>query len=294
MDFYLGVDGGGTSCRAALADATGRIRGRGNGGAANIMTDPDKALASIVEASRAAVADAGCDPAQTFSIPAVLGLAGANIDTFAERISSRLPFRHFLLQTDSSVALRGALGSHDGAVAILGTGSVFLSKRGEHTVQIGGWGFTVGDQGSGARIGRRALEETLLANDHVVPASALTTTLLSEFESDPDRIVEFGNVAIPADFARLAPRVFEFASGADPTARRIIEAEARMVSASIDAVMWPECSRLCLLGGLAPFYPPFLTDRYRRILVEPLGSALDGAVALSVERFVGERLHERS
>lgn len=285
MDYYLGIDGGGTSCRAALADADGRIVGRGKSGIANIMTDPDRALASIEAAAKAAAADAGLDPATALSAPAVLGLAGVNIRACAERIAARLPFARFALETDSSIALHGALGKNDGAVAILGTGSVFLSRHGTQVTQVGGWGFTLGDQGSGARIGRLALEQCLLAHDQIIPSSDLSESLLSEFGGDPERIVAFADGAKPADFGRYAVTVFDHASHGDAIAREIMETEARYVAGSIDAIIWPGCDRLCLLGGLAPFYPPFLAERHQGILIDPFGTALDGAVALAVERF---------
>lgn len=53
MTFYLiGIDGGGTSCRAAVAALGGRILGRGKAGAANILTDPETALQNITDAAR--------------------------------------------------------------------------------------------------------------------------------------------------------------------------------------------------------------------------------------------------
>ena len=38
-DYVIGIDGGGTSCRAALADRNGTLLGRGKSGASNILTD---------------------------------------------------------------------------------------------------------------------------------------------------------------------------------------------------------------------------------------------------------------
>ena len=55
MTLYLGVDGGGTGCRAAVCDATGRILGEGAAGSANIWTDPEGALVNILAASRQAL-----------------------------------------------------------------------------------------------------------------------------------------------------------------------------------------------------------------------------------------------
>ena len=59
MNLVLGIDGGGTSCRAALATADGRVIGRAKSGAANIRTDLTGARQNIVEAARLAFVDAG-------------------------------------------------------------------------------------------------------------------------------------------------------------------------------------------------------------------------------------------
>ncbi|MFC6489993.1 hypothetical protein ACFP9U_18710, partial [Nitratireductor sp. GCM10026969] len=55
----LAVDGGGTGCRALVADAQGRVLGRGESGAANIMTDPEGALRHVLEAAGRAADAAG-------------------------------------------------------------------------------------------------------------------------------------------------------------------------------------------------------------------------------------------
>jgi predicted amino acid-binding ACT domain protein len=59
VDLVLGIDGGGTSCRAAVAGLNGKIVGRAKSGAANIRTDLTGARANIVEAARLAFVDAG-------------------------------------------------------------------------------------------------------------------------------------------------------------------------------------------------------------------------------------------
>ena len=81
MDHVLGIDGGGTSCRAALATADGVVLGRAKSGAANIRTDLTGARANIVDAARQAFLAAGRDPELIPLTPAVLGLAGANVGT---------------------------------------------------------------------------------------------------------------------------------------------------------------------------------------------------------------------
>ena len=77
--FFLGVDGGGTHCRARLRDASGRLLGEATGGASNIFTDPDEAIANVDRVSRATFAQAGLDALQLAETAACFGLAGANM-----------------------------------------------------------------------------------------------------------------------------------------------------------------------------------------------------------------------
>lgn len=284
MSHLFGIDGGGTGCRAVIADPAGRILGRGVSGAANIMTNPDGALENIVAAADAACEDARL-PRETISDGiAVLGLAGANIGDFGPRIEARLPFREARVETDALTALHGALGAHDGAVAIVGTGSVFIARRGEEIRTVGGWGFMVGDLGSGARVGRALLQEALLAHDGVHKGSPLTDAVLKHFDDNPQSLVEYAHMARPGEFGTFASLVFDHAARGDRIGRSLVAGAVRSVEEALDAIMPPDCGRLCLLGGLAGRYRESLGERYRAALHEPLGDALDGAVALAGQR----------
>lgn len=285
-DYILGIDGGGTSCRAAVADADGVILGRGKSGAANILTDPNNAIISITEAAKAAFRDAGLDEAGVNGASAFLGLAGTNVGDLTRYVHDRLPFRHTDIDSDGLVALQGAIGNGDGAVAILGTGSIYMARRNNTVQYIGGWGFTVGDLGGGARIGHALLQEALLAHDGVHARTPLTDVVLDEFKHDPRGIVEFARLSKPGDFGRYAPLVFEHARQGEPQAIAIVEAGARSVNESLDAIMaLAGAPRLCLLGGLAALYPQWLCERHRAILVEAQADALTGAVALAANRY---------
>ncbi|MFC6491270.1 BadF/BadG/BcrA/BcrD ATPase family protein, partial [Nitratireductor sp. GCM10026969] len=183
--------------------------------------------------------------------------------------------------------VRGALGPHDGAAAIVGTGSVFGARVAGQVRIIGGWGFLLGDQASGARLGRALLEEVLLAHDGIRPGSALTGAVLARFDHDPGAMVTFGKEARPADFGAFAPEIFAAAEKGDPVAGRLVADGVAAIEAALDAVMPKGCDRLCLLGGLGEPYAPYLGARYRAVLQPPLGTALDGALTLAVERFGG-------
>jgi glucosamine kinase len=285
VDFVLGIDGGGTSCRAALAKADGVVIGRARSGAANIRTDLTGARTNIVEAARQAFLAAGQDPALLPQTPAVLGLAGANVGTYSQQLEAILPFSKSRVETDAEIALEGAVGPHDGAMAILGTGTAYMVRLDGKARAIGGWGFQIGDQGGGGRIGRDLLEQTLLAHDGIREASPLTEAILTVFRNHPEDVVEFTTNAKPGDFGGFAPKVFDYAGKGDAVAAWILEKSVADVEAALGALDLSPDAPLCLLGGLAALYAPLLSARYRALLQPPRDDALGGAVQMAVRMF---------
>jgi glucosamine kinase len=179
--YLVAVDGGGSTCRAAIADADGRILGTGRQGSANIHTDMQAAARNIIAATEEALAAAGMEKARMVTLPAFLGLAGFNVGIDERAASKLLPFERSVFEDDAVIALQGALGDGDGIVAVLGTGSVYISRHGERISKAGGWGFIVGDLGSGARLARALLQETLLAHDGIVAHTPLSRAIMAEF-----------------------------------------------------------------------------------------------------------------
>ncbi|MBP7241807.1 BadF/BadG/BcrA/BcrD ATPase family protein [Amaricoccus sp.] len=279
MTLYLGIDGGGTGCRAAVADASGRVLGEGAGGAANIFSDPDGARASVVAAAGAALVAAGLGSGLG-DLVAALGLAGANVRGRAERLAEGLPFARSRVVSDALISARGALGAEDGVIAAMGTGSVFAAQRGGEVRTIGGWGFLLGDQGSGARLGRSLCEAALLAHDGLAPGSPLLASVLAE-AGGPEQLVAWAQGARPADFAAFAPRMI--AAEGDAGAAAILDAAVTDAAAAIDLLLAPGPGIVCFLGGLGPYYAARLADRYGALVRPAQGSALDGALALARE-----------
>ncbi|MGY5807812.1 BadF/BadG/BcrA/BcrD ATPase family protein [Rhizobium sp. LEGMi198b] len=282
-EFAIGIDGGGTSCRAAVTDRLGKVLGNGKAGAANILSDLENSLVNIVASAREALSDAGLDPELVHTLPAVVGTAGANVGDYGKRIEKALPFANSHVVTDATIALQGALGDADGIIGAFGTGSVYNARRDGKIWGIGGWGFVVGDQASGARLGRDLLERSLLAHDKVQPPSPITEKIMAEFGGDPERIVEFAHASKPKDFARYAPMVFEHAERDDVVAIGIVKTAVNAIAESLDTLLWPECPAICLLGGLSKAYHPWLASRHKALLAEPKGDVLRGAVELAAK-----------
>ncbi|MEM6462519.1 MAG: BadF/BadG/BcrA/BcrD ATPase family protein [Pseudomonadota bacterium] len=283
--FFIGIDGGGSGCRAAVAGPDGVVLGRGTSGAANVLTDIDGGTRHIIEAAGEACREAACGADVLEKSDAVLGLAGANVEATVRAVVERLPFRRCAVESDALIAAHGALGDHNGAVAILGTGSVFASKNDDQIQTVGGWGFVVGDQGSGAVLGRRLMQRALLAHDGVKPGSPATAHILREFGDDPAALVAFAHKAVPGEFARYARLVIDYADRGDAVAGELLVAGARDVDASIAVTLQRTERRLCLLGGLAAAYEPRLSTEHRACLVPALADAVEGASRLAVKRF---------
>mgnify|MGYP000032302785 FL=1 len=278
---YLGLDGGGTGCRLAICDRSGRRLAEARGGAANYTSDPDATVRNLRAAIAAAAQEAGLDPAGLASCVAHLGLAGIMDAAQAATLAAAMPCDRITVTDDRPTTAAGALGDRDGAVAAVGTGSFVAVRRGESLRHFGGWGLRLGDQASGAWLGRSVLERCLLVRDGLAIASALTTALWQRFEDTPARMVAFGATAGPGALAEFAPLVIDAAASGDTQGRALMQAGAKYIESCLAAADLHADEVLCLTGGIGPHYAEYLTPETRQRLCPPQGSALDGALALA-------------
>ncbi len=285
MGLLIGIDGGGTGCRAVIADANGNLLGSGKSGAANIMTNFDGARHNIIQACQQAINNAGLEQEEINSAKAFLGLAGANIGDYATRMIDALPFAQCHIDTDAMISLQGAIGDDDGVVAIIGTGSVFIYRAHSKIHTVGGWGFMVGDLGSGSRLGRTLLQETLLSFDGIQNGSGLTDYILAQFENDPQTIVEYAHTAKPGEFGKFAPAIFQYAGKNDSIAMSIVSKAVGDIEETLDVILTRDEQKFCLLGGLGAIYADLLDDRFKNRISQPKGNAADGALALCWKKY---------
>lgn len=286
--FLIGVDGGGTHCRAAIALPDGTELSRAISGPANIASDIEMARQNVVDAVQKAAVLADLEFSELASASAFLGLAGASSLDLSAAISQQLPFALTHVSTDAAIALQGALGDNDGAIAILGTGSSFLARKGNVLQLIGGWGSQLSDHGGGARLGRAALEAALLAHDGIIKQSAMTQDLIRHFSGSALAIGHFSRTAKPADFGDFAPMVIDHLGRADNNARLVFIQAANAIDAALDALHLQHRDQISLLGGLADYYPPYLAKRHTIRLVQPKADALTGAIALAAKLSRGD------
>jgi len=285
----LGVDGGGTSCRARLCALSGEILGEAATGPANLRLGVEQSFSAVVSAATQTLDQAGISHAHLTRVVACLALAGASEPAYLTAAQGYPhPFRKTIVITDAHAACLGAHGQRDGGVVVVGTGTVGWAIVRGQTYRVGGWGLPISDEGSGAWLGFEALRRVLWALDGRLPWTGLLRALATEFGSDPHFIVRWADTASPRDFGSLAPRVLDYAAHGDAVAVELAKLAARHIDALATRLVEVGATRLALSGGCAPFLQNFLAEPTKSHLVEPSGDALEGA--LQVARSIAQSL----
>lgn len=277
--YRIGIDGGGTRCRFALT--TPETRYEEVLGSANVHTDQANAIRVLRSGLTALAMAAGLPHASLRSVPAYAGLAGASDAEAARTVQAALEMDHLVVEDDMRSTLTGALGTEDGVVAGIGTGS-FLARQADGDVRsIGGHGAELGDEASGCWLGRLLLARVLHVRDGLVQDSPLVSGTRDQFGGKVERILAFAKDASPSRFAELAPKVVEAAGAGDRNGVDLMRLGARYIETGIDALGRQEGETVCLTGGLGRHYAAYLPDRISGDLKDPAGTALDGALMLA-------------
>jgi glucosamine kinase len=232
MPILIGADVGGSKTGVGISEG-GEVLARAEGPGAAVR--PGRALASaatIAEVVRRALAQTGRLSGDVL----VVGAAGAGRDPERDELRKALRGEvladRVVVTTDIEIALAGAFEQGSGIVVSAGTGSIAVGRdRHGARVRIGGYGWQMGDEGSGYAIGRAALGAVSRAHDGRSPATALTDRVLGAARSaDFDSLVRWAASASPAEIAALAPPVLEVAAQGDPLAQGIADYAARELS----------------------------------------------------------------
>ncbi|WP_439523288.1 BadF/BadG/BcrA/BcrD ATPase family protein [Marivita sp.] len=279
--YIIGIDGGGTGCRVAIHDVHGRLIGTASGGAANYTSDPEATLQNITETLSCAAVSAGLSMDALMSAPAHLGIAGIVTAHDAQAAEALLPLQYCKVSNDQMISVVGALGDRNGAVVSVGTGSFVAIKRNTEVRYLGGWGLQLGDQASGAWLGRMALQRAALVLDDLKETSDAIETLLAQFDRDAAALIAFARHATPAAYAALAQTLFSASDNDDPNALALVKEGADYLNLCLRRSHLTGDDVVCLTGSLGPRYAPFLETPHKPRLAEPHGTALDGALRLA-------------
>jgi glucosamine kinase len=279
---FAGIDGGGTGCRARIEDAEGCLLGTGIAGPAALRIGIDRVLAEVEKACLVAIEDAGLCPNALSAVHAVVGLAGiGRKDALEQLVQKPHPFRSVTYVHDATIACIGAHGDRDGGIVIVGTGSVGFALVGGHEIRVGGYGFPISDEGSGADLGLHAIRLALRSYDERAVGTSLTHDVMMRFHNDPFEAVAWMDHATATEYATFAPLVIRHADVGDPVGRRILRDAAEQIDELVRRLSERGASRIALLGGLASSMQPWLAPDVQRRLVPVDGDAVDGALHLA-------------
>tara|TARA_Y100000296_G_scaffold50618_1_gene58029 strand:- start:1035 stop:1949 length:915 start_codon:yes stop_codon:yes gene_type:complete len=274
--YFIGIDGGGTKCRVILQDKSGTQIGEGISGPANIMRDPELAKTSILDGVAKAIdsanallasqnSDAPVTPITLSQCVVAAGLAGANISTAKARFETWAhPFHSLHILSDLHAACVGAHNGKPGAVIIVGTGSAgTVFNEGKFT-DLGGHGFPVGDFASGAWLGLKAVQHTLLCIDNIRSPDDLSKKICAELgTSNADDIVAKCAGFNTHHYASLVPCMLPLLNEGISQVTRIFKEGAEYLEIMAERLLGDNGHNLALIGGLRDVYVPYFSERIR-------------------------------
>ena len=230
---------------------------------------------------RGAGLEAGLAEADLGRVHAGICLAGIGRKGARESLAAwRSPFARAVFESDGLAACLGAHDGEDGGIVIIGTGSIGLARVNGEEIRIGGYGFPIGDEGSGADLGLAAIRVALRAHDGREPATRFTRDVLARFRSDPFEVVAWMDKAHATDYATLAPLVLRHADLGDSHARMIMQNAAAMIDAMVRTLFERGVPRVALIGGLSSAMEAWLAPDVRRRLSHVKSDAIAGALSL--------------
>lgn len=240
--FYVGVDGGGSKTVAVVADAQGRIRGRGEGGTSNHhIAGWRGAFAAVADAVGHARRTAGCDESPALAV--CMGMAGADTEEDQHRTLQWLKRqgigRASLVVNDGALLL-AATRQQEGVAVVSGTGSIAWGQDAQgKRARSGGWGHLIGDEGSGYALSIQAMRHTVTAADGRAPWGSLARAVLRFYGvKNAQGLLPYvyGRNIAKSDVAKLAPVVFRLAARGDGAARILVDDAAASLASLVASV----------------------------------------------------------
>ncbi len=288
------VDGGASATRVALYDGTGHRLGLTVTEPASLTLKGADAWTVILRALDSLFAAVGLSGSARPDIRYGIGLAGVSNTSQRDAFVAAAPAAAGLhVATDAYIACIAAHGGRPGAIVIVGTGSVgYRIEAPGRCRLVGGWGFPVGDEGSGAWLGREAVAQAL----HVLDGryrhrpTGLHRAIIEHCGGTRQAMLAWLFQAPSGRFAELAPLVVDHALRGDREGVALVSAAGREIDA-LATLLDPSFSvSLSLVGGLAEPLSPFLPERLKRRVRAPEADAIAGALRLAQGKAPAETL----
>lgn len=291
-DVYLGIDGGGTKCKARLEDVQGNLLAEAIAGPANAARNLTGSVKAVLEASEKAIAKANIKGLTLNQIHAGIGLAGINIPQVKQAfLKQSLPFASWHITTDLHIACLGAHLGQDGAIVIVGTGSSGVAIHNDQQFEMGGHGFVVGDKGSGAWLGKMAISHCLETLDGITPNNLLSKQVINLLDCDSAYdLVNLTLEAKPVLFASVAPLIFQLAANQQEDALLLVNQAATYINKICHRLLSGNLHRLSLIGGITQPLTPYLDSQLQAIIRPAQATPEQGAILYSKIKLAGSVL----
>lgn len=290
--WLLAIDGGGSKTAARLTNIISGQQWQQQAGAASLTNDYALAIANIKQLISQLCHVSG---ALSNQITAVMGLAGAGNPQQQQQAEADLAplLQQLLITTDARTSLYGANLGQPVVVVALGTGSVAMRLQADgQEQQVGGWGFNIGDEASGAWLGKIAMRELLWQVDSKAGIqSPLLQAIADNTAATPELLLPWLKSATPANYAQLAPLVFAYQPQCS-IAQQLLIQHGQAISQLIAAAREDTELPVMLLGGLANISCPLLSPLEQTLLQPARGNSVDGAHILATQLYNRTTLHK--
>ncbi|WP_412970903.1 BadF/BadG/BcrA/BcrD ATPase family protein [Glaciecola sp. MF2-115] len=289
MSYFVGIDAGGTHCRASLYDDKARLLGSGKAGPANVFNDFASAMQQIEHAISLAISDSKIHT-DSSNIVVGAGCAGGQTALAKEQLLKwRHSFKQFYMISDLHASCFAANKGDPCIVIITGTGSSIAHYQASNVAQYGGHGFFHGDDASGAWLGLSAVKLLLKSYDHIVRDDEFCSVISKELELDYppseankakhiDAILTRFKLKRATDYAVLAPIIVDLYKSDNKTARTLLEKGRDYLISVLQANKLSSDKPIFITGGLASTYQPLLAQQLAQEINIMQGSAQEGAM----------------
>ena len=279
--YIIGIDGGGTETVGILTTATGRCLAQVQSGPSNYHVVGEAKTQTVLKSVVKALCEkAGISP--TSAIHCCLGMAGlgrAEDRKIIGRICDELGIsENRILTHDAHIALVGGTAKQQGVIVISGTGAIVYGINADgKEARASGWGYLLGDEGSGYDIAIKGLRAIARAADGRGSPTELTNRMLNALELNaPDDLIRWVHAASRDAIAQLSKIVFDVARTRDGIAEQILdEAAAELVCATssvIEQLEFDEMFDIVLSGGNL-IHQPMFADKLRQAFARIAPSA---------------------
>ncbi|MDB5861389.1 MAG: gspK [Ramlibacter sp.] len=281
VDYLIGVDGGGSGTRVLVQRNGGDLVGSGQAGPSALGQGVAKAWRNIEIAVRAAFDQAGLAQPKWSRCALAAGLSGVSHAPLREQFLAADPgLARLEAETDSFTMLLGAHGGRPGAILIAGTGSIAEALRADGSrATVGGWGFPVGDEGSGAWLGLQAVRQGQAALDGRANASPLARRVWMHCGDERESLQSWCTGAGQYEYAQLARAVFD-TEEQDPAAAALLQGAVAALEDLALAIDPRGRLPLAASGSIAELLAPRMRPALRGRLVPAQDNAVAGALTL--------------